>query len=74
MRRVNMRDEQPCIFYFHPWEIDPAQPRQKGLSMKTRTRHYLNLCRMERRIERLLADFQWGRMDEVFLRSGTGAI
>lgn len=65
MRRVNGVDNQAVIFYFHPWEIDPAQPRQRGLDAKTRFRHYLNLERMEARLRRLLGDFQWGRMDEV---------
>jgi len=67
LRRVNREDGQACIFYFHPWEIDPEQPRQRGLDPKTRLRHYLNLGRMERRLRRLLGDFSWGRMDEVFL-------
>ena len=65
MRRVNQVDGQPVIFYFHPWEIDPEQPRREGLDARTRFRHYLNLDRMEARLERLLADFSWGRMDEV---------
>jgi polysaccharide deacetylase family protein (PEP-CTERM system associated) len=65
MRRVNRSDGEAAIFYFHPWEIDPEQPRQSGLDAKTRFRHYLNLARMEGRLERLLADFAWGRMDEV---------
>jgi polysaccharide deacetylase family protein (PEP-CTERM system associated) len=67
LRRVNHRDGQPGIFYFHPWEIDPEQPRQQGISAKTRFRHYLNLHRTEARLGRLLKDFRWGRMDEVFL-------
>ena len=65
-RRVNVRDEQPCVFYFHPWEIDPDQPRIPGLQWKSRARHYLNLHRTERRLRRLLADFQWDRLDRVF--------
>jgi len=65
--RVNARDRQPAIFYFHPWEIDPEQPRQQGVSAKTRFRHYVNLSRMEGRIARLLKDFQWDRMDRIFL-------
>lgn len=69
LRRVNLHDEQPCIFYFHPWEIDPRQPRQKGLSAKTKFRHYLNLDKMERRVDRLLSDFSWGSMEDVFLDS-----
>jgi hypothetical protein len=66
MRRVNRLDGESCIFYFHPWEIDPRQPRQTGLAAKTRLRHYLNLHRMEERLASLLRDFRWGRMDEVF--------
>lgn len=67
LRRVNRRDGQPSIFYFHPWEIDPDQPRQRGVDIKTRFRHYLNLGRMENRLSRLMRDFRWGRVDEVFL-------
>jgi polysaccharide deacetylase family protein (PEP-CTERM system associated) len=65
--RVNNKENQAGIFYFHPWEIDPEQPRQSGLSLKTRTRHYLNLHRMENRIKRLLTDFSWDTMEHVFL-------
>jgi polysaccharide deacetylase family protein (PEP-CTERM system associated) len=70
MGRVNAVDRKPCVFYFHPWEIDPGQPRQAGISGKTRFRHYLNLGRMKSRIERLLEDFSWSRMDRVFLTTG----
>jgi polysaccharide deacetylase family protein (PEP-CTERM system associated) len=68
MQRVNRRDGESAIFYFHPWEIDPEQPRQAGLDLKTRFRHYLNLARMEPRLDQLLGDFDWGRMDEVLYR------
>jgi len=73
MRRVNRHDRQPCVFYFHPWEIDPEQPRQQGIGLKTRIRHYTNLAGMEQRLGRVLQEFHWGRMDEVFLvpRSGS---
>jgi len=67
MKHVNKTDRQPCVFYFHPWEMDPGQPRQQGISRKTRFRHYLNLDRMKDRIARLLTDFSWDRMDRVFL-------
>lgn len=67
LRRVNERDGQPCVFYFHPWEIDPDQPRVAGVPVKSRFRHYLNLGRMEARLQRLLTDFAWSRMDRVFL-------
>ncbi len=67
MRRVNAHEHNPCIFYFHPWEIDPEQPRQQNIDAKTRFRHYTNLGRMEGRLIRLLKDFAWDRMDRVFL-------
>lgn len=55
----------PAIFYFHPWEIDAAQPRVAGLPAKSRLRHYLNLDRMEGKLGRLLGDFAWGRIDDA---------
>lgn len=67
MRRVNRAESKPCIFYFHPWEVDPGQPRQHPISFKTRFRHYTNLGRMEARLRRLTRDFAWDRMDRVFL-------
>lgn len=67
IRRVNERDRLPAVFYFHPWEIDAEQPRIPGIGAKTRFRHYVNIPRMEQRLDRLLADFSWGRMDELFL-------
>jgi polysaccharide deacetylase family protein (PEP-CTERM system associated) len=66
IRRVNQVDGRPAVFYFHPWEIDPDQPRVPGTSLKTRFRHYVNLRRTEPRLRRLLRDFRWRRMDEVF--------
>ncbi len=67
IQQVNNRDKQVAIFYFHPWEIDPEQPRQEGISLKSRFRHYLNLDKTENRLKRLLNDFQWQRMDSLFL-------
>lgn len=66
LRRINDVEQTSGMFYFHPWEIDPGQPRLSGISAKTRFRHYLNLTRMQGRIERLLQDFRWDRMDRVF--------
>ena len=66
LRRVNAVDGRPCIFYFHPWEIDPGQPRQRGIGLKTRFRHYVNLGSMQARIRTLLSDFEWDRVDRVF--------
>lgn len=64
--RVNRDDGRPAIFYFHPWELDPDQPRVAGVGARTRFRHYVNLGRTERRLRRLLRDFAWGRADRVF--------
>jgi polysaccharide deacetylase family protein (PEP-CTERM system associated) len=64
--RVNRVDRRPAIFYFHPWEIDPSQPRVEGISARTRFRHYLNLDRTEARLRQLLRDFHWDRVDRVF--------
>lgn len=65
--RINERDREAGIFYFHPWEIDTGQPRIPGISRKTRFRHYVNISRMQGRLNRLLGDFKWGRMDHIFL-------
>ena len=67
INRVNRQDRRSAIFYFHPWEIDPEQPRVKGISAKTRFRHYVNLSHTEQRLRRLLHDFNWDRVDRVFL-------
>lgn len=69
MRQVNNQDQRPAIFYFHPWELDPGQPRPGGLHWKARFRHYVNLGRMEDRIRALTRDFAWDRMDRLFLEA-----
>jgi polysaccharide deacetylase family protein (PEP-CTERM system associated) len=66
VRRVNTVDQQPTIFYFHPWEVDPEQPRIAGASLRSRVRHYLNLRVMEKRLRRLTREFRWERIDTVF--------
>jgi polysaccharide deacetylase family protein (PEP-CTERM system associated) len=66
LARLNRDDGQPGIFYFHPWEIDPGQPRVEGISRMARFRHYVNLAGMQARVGRLLADFAWDRIDRVF--------
>jgi polysaccharide deacetylase family protein (PEP-CTERM system associated) len=67
LQRLNRLEHRSAIFYFHPWEMDHKQPRQTGISMKTRFRHYYNLHRMEARIAALTRDFKWDRMDRIFL-------
>ncbi|MEP6501839.1 MAG: XrtA system polysaccharide deacetylase [Betaproteobacteria bacterium] len=64
--RFNRDERQPAIFYMHPWEIDPEQPRVAGVGAKSRFRHYVSLHRTEPRLARLLADFRWDRVDRVF--------
>ena len=71
LRRVNAQECAPGIFYFHPWEIDPGQPRIRPCSVRTRARHYLNLARMRGKLRRLLAEFHWDRMDRVYDLRGT---
>lgn len=63
IRQVN-RAGLPAMTYFHPWEIDPAQPRVIA-PLRARMRHYSNLDRMEAKLDRLLGDFAWGRMDAM---------
>ncbi|MFN0303269.1 MAG: XrtA system polysaccharide deacetylase [Burkholderiales bacterium] len=67
IRSINRTDGRSTVFYFHPWELDPGQPIVRGLGTRTRVRHYVNLKRTESRLRRLLADFEWNRMDQVFL-------
>jgi polysaccharide deacetylase family protein (PEP-CTERM system associated) len=72
--RVNREDREAAVFYFHPWEIDVGQPRVAGIDAKTRFRHYVNIPRMDGRLQSLLADFRWGRMDQTssWPRAGAG--
>lgn len=65
--RLNESENERAIFYFHPWELDPDQPRMKKIGFKSHFRHYLNLGRMQNDLRRLLADFRWDRMDRLFL-------
>jgi polysaccharide deacetylase family protein (PEP-CTERM system associated) len=73
LRRVNRHDRQPGVFYFHPWEIDPAQPRIANVGWTPRLRHYTNLSRMAGDVDDLLRDFAWDRMDRVYASVLTGA-
>lgn len=63
--RLNRGGDPACIFYFHPWELDPGQPRLGGLALRSRLRHYANLTRTQTRLKRLLRDFAWDRIDRV---------
>lgn len=70
IQRFKQQTQQPFSFYFHPWEIDPEQPKMRGISMKSRVRHYLNLPRMEPRIHQLLSDFNWDTMFNTYQLHG----
>ena len=67
IRQVNDVEKQPAVFYFHPWEIDPDQPRVAGAPLRSRVRHYTNLGVMRAKLDRLLGEFRWDRMDRVYL-------
>lgn len=66
LRRVIGVERQPAVFYFHPWEVDPGQPRVAGIDRRTRFRHYVNLERFEGKLVRLCRDFRWAPMAEAF--------
>ena len=66
LNRVIQHDKMPAVFYFHPWEIDPDQPRVSDISLFTQFRHYVNLDRFERRLTKFLAEYSWDRMDQIF--------
>lgn len=65
LQRINRLDKQPFLFYLHPWEFDPDQPRMAGAKLKSRVRHYLNLGKTESRFIRLLHDFKFGPIGSV---------
>jgi polysaccharide deacetylase family protein (PEP-CTERM system associated) len=74
IRQVNSQDQRPAVFYFHPWEIDPDQPRVTGASLRSRLRHYTNLTVMADKLEQLIGDFDWGRMDALAQREALLAL
>jgi polysaccharide deacetylase family protein (PEP-CTERM system associated) len=66
LRKVRSANAGPCMFYFHPWEIDPDQPRIRNAPIISRFRHYTNLGSMQNRLRRLLHEFAWQRIDKVY--------
>ena len=73
LRRYHRAEHEPGVFYFHPWEVDPGQPRVRAAGRMAQFRHYVNIAAMSGRLERLLQDFAWDRMDRVFAPALTGA-
>ncbi len=74
IRQVNREETRPAIFYFHPWEVDPDQPRVPNAPMRSRLRHYTGLDKMAGKLSRLAKDFDWGRMDTVAERERPRAL
>ncbi len=68
IRQVNERETRPAVIYFHPWEIDPAQPRVANAPVKSKLRHYTKLDKMAGKLKRLAGDFEWERLDAIAAR------
>lgn len=64
MQKVNAQG-RPAVFYLHPWELDPGQPRVKNLSLSQKLRHYRNIDQTELRLDKLLGDFEFTTIREV---------
>jgi polysaccharide deacetylase family protein (PEP-CTERM system associated) len=64
--QLNRGEMTPAVFYIHPWELDPDQPRPPNLPLKSRVRHYLNLSKTRARLTRLVNAFRWDRIDRAF--------
>ncbi len=65
LSRINVKEDRPFVFYLHPWELDPDQPRIKHAPLKSRFRHYLNLQKTEKKFKRLLSDFRFAPIREI---------
>ena len=74
IRQVNRTEGRPAVFYFHPWEVDPEQPRVGHAPLRSRFRHYTGLARMSGKLRELVHDFRWGRMDLVAHREAARAV
>lgn len=73
IRQVNHDKGRPAVFYFHPWEIDPDQPRVADAPLRSRFRHYTGLAGMADKLRGLVHDFRWGRMDMIAHREAACA-
>ena len=73
IRQVNGQAQRPAIIYFHPWEIDPDQPRVAGAPLRSRVRHYTNLSVMAAKLRRLTQDFAWTRVDALVAQEAARA-
>lgn len=66
--RLANRGDRPAVFYFHPWDMDPGQPRVAGAPLRSRLRHYPRLGAMAGKLKTLIGNHQWGRMDAIAAR------
>jgi len=73
IRQVN-GERHPAIFYFHPWEIDPGQPRVVDAPLRSKLRHYARLGAMEGKLERVIRDFRWDRVDRIAAAAAAGGV
>lgn len=75
LEQINRQEQRPFVFYIHPWEFDPDQPRMKSAGLKSRFRHYLNLKKTESRFTRLVQDFSFASIGTVLNgRSADGGV
>lgn len=69
LRSVNEKEGKPFIFYLHPWEIDPDQPRVNNIPLRSKFRHYVKLDKTESKLKKLLEDFQFSSIRDVMERN-----
>ncbi len=70
LRHINGAEQKPFVFYLHPWELDPDQPRIGGAPLKSRFRQYLNLDKVEGRFRKLLSDFRFAPIRDLIVSYG----
>ncbi|WP_299192821.1 XrtA system polysaccharide deacetylase [uncultured Erythrobacter sp.] len=74
IRQVNRDEGRPAVFYFHPWEVDPGQPRVANAPLRSKFRHYTGLEKMAGKLHDLVHEFRWGRMDQIAHREALRAV
>lgn len=74
LRECNTTEARPAVFYIHPWELDPEQPRIAGAPWRSRVRHYTNLHGTERRLRSLVREFRWAPIASVFAEELNGHV
>ena len=69
LKYINIKEKKPFIFYLHPWELDPNQPRINHIPWRSRFRHYVNLNKAERKFKKILSDFKFCSILEILNKS-----